>query len=95
LLEHFDVFIELRDLDVLVILLNGEFLSLLLPLDPFLRQLGFEISNHLLLVGLSILCEFVNEVTHPLDLRLSIVKQLFILLFDRIDIEHELPLLLF
>lgn len=79
LFEDIDVFIELRDLDILLVLLNGELLSLFLALDPLLRQLRFKVTNHLLLIGLSILSELVDEITHAFDLTLSVVEELFIL----------------
>jgi hypothetical protein len=39
--------------------------------------------------------ELVHKVAHPLDFRLSIVKELLVLGLKGVQVEHELSLLLF
>lgn len=72
-----------------------ELLLYLLCLDPLLREALFIIINNLLLVDLCVLGELVHKVTHPLNFRLSIVKELLVLGLEGVQVEHELSLLLF
>lgn len=72
-----------------------ELLLYLFCLDSLLREALLIIMNNLLLVGLCVLGELVHKVAHPLDFRLSIVKELLVLGLEGVQVEHELSLLLF
>jgi hypothetical protein len=75
-------------------LLEGYPLSSLLSLDSLLRKALLEVGNHLLLVCLGVLGEFVHEITHSLDFRLGVVEQLLILSLQGVQVQHELSLFL-